>query len=158
MPDLIYGEYHSSVLTLFNFRVIYYNRITDYNGEKFLCHFLEISKKISGCIRRDPLQESLEVLYVIRCMGLDFHKPAHWLYLHNLKLLARLISQLARFLTGIEIHPCYYRRRCFIDHGMAVVIGETTEIGDDVTIYQAVTFGVQERILEKDTQPLAIML
>jgi serine O-acetyltransferase len=59
-----------------------------------------------------------------------------------MKLIARIISQLARFLTGIEIHPgATIGRRCFIDHGMAVVIGETTEIGDDVTIYQGVTLG-----------------
>ena len=59
-----------------------------------------------------------------------------------MKLIARIISQLARFLTGIEIHPgATIGRRCFIDHGMAVVIGATTEIGDDVTIYQGVTLG-----------------
>ena len=74
--------------------------------------------------------------------ALIFHKPAHWLYKHNLKLIARIISQISRFLTGIEIHPgATIGKRCFIDHGMAVVIGETTEIGDDVTIYQAVTLG-----------------
>ena len=59
-----------------------------------------------------------------------------------MKLLARMISQFARFCTGIEIHPgATIGRRCFIDHGMAVVIGETTEIGDDVTLYQGVTLG-----------------
>ena len=56
--------------------------------------------------------------------------------------MARIISQLTRFFTGIEIHPgAVIGRRCFIDHGMAVVIGETTEIGDDVTLYQGVTLG-----------------
>ncbi|HZK01368.1 MAG TPA: serine O-acetyltransferase, partial [Anaerovoracaceae bacterium] len=74
--------------------------------------------------------------------ALIFHRIAHWLYNRKIKLIARLISQTARFLTGIEIHPgATIGRRCFIDHGMAVVIGETTEIGDDVTIYQAVTLG-----------------
>jgi serine O-acetyltransferase len=73
---------------------------------------------------------------------LILHRPAHWLFNHRGKLIARVISQLARFLTGIEIHPgAKIGRRCFIDHGMAVVIGETTEIGNDVTIYQGVTLG-----------------
>ena len=74
--------------------------------------------------------------------ALIWHKPAHFLYKHDLKLLARIISQTTRFFTGIEIHPgATIGRRCFIDHGMAVVIGETTEIGDDVTLYQGVTLG-----------------
>ncbi|MDD2216074.1 MAG: serine O-acetyltransferase, partial [Eubacteriales bacterium] len=74
--------------------------------------------------------------------ALIFHRPAHWLHRHKLKLIARIISQLARFMTGIEIHPgATIGKRCMIDHGMAVVVGETTEIGDDVTIYQGVTLG-----------------
>ena len=74
--------------------------------------------------------------------ALILHRPAHWLYRHKLKLLARIISQLARWFTGIEIHPgAKIGRRCFIDHGMGVVIGETAEVGDDVTIYQGVTLG-----------------
>jgi serine O-acetyltransferase len=106
--------------------------------------FRDIKENIKVVLERDPAaRNSLEVLLCYPGVwALIFHKPAHWLYLHNLKLLARLISQLARFLTGIEIHPgATIGRRCFIDHGMAVVIGETTEIGDDVTIYQAVTLG-----------------
>ena len=71
-----------------------------------------------------------------------WHRCAHWLYRHKIKLLARIISQLTRWFTGIEIHPgASIGRRCFIDHGMAIIIGETTEIGDDVTIYQGVTLG-----------------
>src|SRR5579875_830066 len=71
-----------------------------------------------------------------------FYRIAHWLWEHNLKLLARLLSEFARFLTGVEIHPgAKIGRRLFIDHGMGVVIGETTEIGDDVLIYQGVTLG-----------------
>ena len=67
------------------------------------------------------------------------NRPAHWLYRHHCPFLARLISQLTRFFTGIEIHPgATIGRRCFIDHGMAVIIGETAEVGDDVTIYQGV--------------------
>lgn len=71
-----------------------------------------------------------------------WHRPANWMYRHRMKLPARMLSQLTRWFTGIEIHPgATIGRRCFIDHGMAVVIGETTEIGDDVTIYQGVTLG-----------------
>jgi len=70
------------------------------------------------------------------------HRVAHWLWRYDLKLIARLTSELSRFITGIEIHPgAAIGRRFFIDHGMGVVIGETTEIGDDVLIYQGVTLG-----------------
>ena len=70
------------------------------------------------------------------------HRLAHWLWQRNLTTLARFISHVGRFLTGIEIHPgAKIGRRFFIDHGMGVVIGETTEIGDDVTLYQGVTLG-----------------
>ena len=70
------------------------------------------------------------------------HKIAHFLYCHKCFFLARLISQLARHLTGIEIHPgAKIGNRLFIDHGMGIVFGETTEIGDNCTIYQGVTLG-----------------
>lgn len=73
---------------------------------------------------------------------LIFHKIAHFLYYHNVFFLARLISQLGRFLTGIEIHPgAIIGRRLFIDHGMGIVIGETSVIGNDCTIYHGVTLG-----------------
>ncbi|HAF60207.1 MAG: serine O-acetyltransferase [Anaerovoracaceae bacterium] len=106
--------------------------------------FRDIREDIQAVLARDPAaRTSLEVLLCYPGVwALIFHRPAHWLYKHNMKLIARIISQLARFLTGIEIHPgATIGRRCFIDHGMAVVIGETTEIGDDVTIYQGVTLG-----------------
>lgn len=71
-----------------------------------------------------------------------FHKISHFLYKKERFFLARLISQIARFLTGIEIHPgAKIGRRFFIDHGMGVVIGETAEIGDDVMMYHQVTLG-----------------
>src|SRR4249920_3547741 len=71
-----------------------------------------------------------------------FHRLSHRLWLWNLKWLARFISHIARWLTGIEIHPgAIIGRRFFIDHGMGVVIGETAEIGDDVTLYHGVTLG-----------------
>ena len=70
------------------------------------------------------------------------HRASHWLWTHNVKLGARLLSELSRGLTGIEIHPgATIGRRLFIDHGMGVVIGETCEIGEDVLIYQGVTLG-----------------
>ena len=71
-----------------------------------------------------------------------FHKISHFLYKKEHFFLARLISQIARFLTGIEIHPgAKIGKRFFIDHGMGVVIGETAEIGDDVMMYHQVTLG-----------------
>ena len=70
------------------------------------------------------------------------HKIAHFLYNHRCFFLARFVSQLARHLTGIEIHPgAKIRRKLFIDHGMGIVFGETTEIGDNCTIYHGVTLG-----------------
>jgi len=70
------------------------------------------------------------------------HRVAHLLWLHDLKLIGRMVSALSRFLTGIEIHPgARIGRRLFIDHGTGVVIGETAEVGDDVLIYQGVTLG-----------------
>lgn len=70
------------------------------------------------------------------------HRIAHWFYKRKLYFLARVISQISRFFTGIEIHPgAVIGRRLFIDHGMGVVVGETCEIGDNVTIFQGVTLG-----------------
>src|SRR5262245_14122322 len=70
------------------------------------------------------------------------HRLPHWLWRRQLTTLARFVSHMGRFLTGIEIHPgARIGRRFFIDHGMGVVIGETSEIGNDVTIYQGVTLG-----------------
>ena len=73
---------------------------------------------------------------------LIFHTIAHFFYNHKFKFIARLISQIARFLTGIEIHPgAKIGNFLFIDHGMGIVIGETAEIGDNCTIYHGVTLG-----------------
>jgi serine O-acetyltransferase len=70
------------------------------------------------------------------------YKISHWFYKKKCFFIARMVSQFTRFTTGIEIHPgATIGKRCFIDHGMAIIIGETTEIGDDVTIYQGVTLG-----------------
>ncbi len=109
-----------------------------------MAFFREINEDIKAVLQRDPAaRNGFEVLICYPGIwALIWHRPAHWLYNHKMKLLARLISQLSRFFTGIEIHPgAKIGRRCFIDHGMAVVIGETSELGDDVTIYQAVTLG-----------------
>lgn len=109
-----------------------------------MAFFKSIKDDIKTVLDKDPAaRNSFEVLLCYPGVwALIFHKPAHWCYLHHMKLLARIISQMARWLTGIEIHPgATIGERCFIDHGMSVVIGETTEIGDDVTIYQGVTLG-----------------
>lgn len=103
-----------------------------------------VREQIDVIFREDPAARS--VLEVLICYpGLHailLHRLAHWCYGHGLKLLARMISQVARFLTGIEIHPgATIGRRFFIDHGMGVVIGETAVIGDDVILYQGVTLG-----------------
>lgn len=109
-----------------------------------MAFFRDVREDITAVLERDPAaRSSIEVLLCYPGIwSLIWHKPAHWLYKHNVKMLARIISQLSRWFTGIEIHPgAEIGRRCFIDHGMAVIIGETTEIGDDVTIYQGVTLG-----------------
>ena len=109
-----------------------------------MAFFREVGEEIKAALEKDPAaRNGLEILICYPGIwALIMHKPAHWMYNHKMKLLARIISQVTRFFTGIEIHPgAKIGRRCFIDHGMGVVIGETTEIGDDVTIYQGVTLG-----------------
>ena len=93
---------------------------------------------------RDPAARSrLEIFLLYPGVhALIFHRVSHWLWRHRLRFLARLNSQLARHCTGIEIHPgATIGRRLVMDHGMGVVIGETTEIGDDCLIYHGVTLG-----------------
>ena len=99
---------------------------------------------IQAVLDRDPAARN--ALEVILCYpsfkAVRRHRRAHWLWKHNLKLLARLVSQRTRKKTGIEIHPgAAIGEGFFIDHGMGVVIGETAEIGNNVTIYQDVTLG-----------------
>jgi len=94
--------------------------------------------------KRDPAAKGfLEVLFLYPGLhALIYHRIAHFFYGINLFLLARLISQFARFTTGIEIHPgAKIGKRFFIDHGMGVVVGETAVVGDDVLLYQGVTLG-----------------
>ena len=93
---------------------------------------------------RDPAaRTTLEVVLLYQGFhALFYHRQAHWLYKHKHFFLARALSQFARHMTGIEIHPgATIGKRLFIDHGMGIVIGETAEIGDDCTIYHGVTLG-----------------
>ena len=106
--------------------------------------FKAIREDISSVFDRDPAARS--TLEVLTCYpGVHariMHRMSHGLWQWRLFWLARLLSHIARFLTGIEIHPgATIGRRFFIDHGMGVVIGETAEIGDDVTLYHGVTLG-----------------
>jgi cysteine synthase len=106
--------------------------------------FSLIREDVSNVMEHDPAAKSrLEVfLCYSGLQAVWFYRMNHWLWNHGLFLLARWFSQLARLLTGIEIHPgAKIGRRLFIDHGMGVVIGETSIIGDDVTLYQGVTLG-----------------
>ena len=99
---------------------------------------------IQSIFDRDPAARStLEVVLLYPGLhAIWAYRVAHWLWEHNCKFLGRLVSEIARFITGIEIHPgAKIGRRLFIDHGMGIVMGETTEIGDDVLIYQGVTLG-----------------
>ena len=106
--------------------------------------FRLVREQIDTIFREDPAAKS--VLEIVLCYpgfhAILLHRLAHRLYGSGLNLTARLISQFSRAVTGIEIHPgATIGRRFFIDHGMGVVIGETSEIGDDVLLYQNVTLG-----------------
>src|SRR5512142_1989968 len=106
--------------------------------------FNTIREDIRSIFERDPAARSTwEVLLCYPGLHAIWgHRITHWLWTHNLKLLARWGSQLARGLTGIEIHPgATIGKGFFIDHGMGVVIGETAEVGSDVTLYHGVTLG-----------------
>src|SRR5213076_55155 len=106
--------------------------------------FRSIREQLDTIFREDPAASS--VLEIVLCYpgfhAVLLHRIAHRLHRMHLRLIARIVSQVARTITGIEIHPgATIGRRFFIDHGMGVVIGETAEIGDDCTIYQGVTLG-----------------
>ena len=106
--------------------------------------FATIREQIDTIFRRDPAARS--VVEIFLCYpgfhAMVLHRMAHGLYRGRWFTLARVVSQFSRALTGIEIHPgARIGRRVFIDHGMGVVIGETSEIGDDVLLYQGVTLG-----------------
>jgi serine O-acetyltransferase len=127
---------HTSNLTLTN--------KTSYRSSKEIGLFKMILEDIRCALHRDPAARNwFEVL--VNYAGLHaiwFYRISHWLWNKKFHLLARSLSQFARWITGVEIHPgAKIGRRFFIDHGMGVVIGETTEIGDDVTFYHGVTMG-----------------
>jgi serine O-acetyltransferase len=106
--------------------------------------FARLREDIACILERDPAARSAwEVLTCYPGLhALVLHRRAHWFWTHGLRWLGRFTSNVARFLTGIEIHPgATIGRRVFIDHGMGVVVGETAEIGDECTIYQGVTLG-----------------
>ena len=106
--------------------------------------FSLIREDVATVMKRDPAAKSrAEVLLCYSGLhAVWFYRMNHWLWNHRLFLAARWLSQIARLLTGIEIHPgAKVGRRVFIDHGMGVVIGETAIVGDDVTLYQGVTLG-----------------
>jgi len=106
--------------------------------------FKTINNDLNAVLNRDPAaRNKLEV--ILNYSGLHAlwgHRVAHWLWVHRARLLGRVVSQVTRTLTGIEIHPgAKIGQGFFIDHGMGVVIGETSEIGDNVTLYHGVTLG-----------------
>ncbi len=106
--------------------------------------FKRIREDVNAVRDRDPAARSFwEVFFLYPGVkAVRMHRRAHFYYKHNMMFLARLVSQKAARKTGIEIHPgATIGRRLVIDHGTGVVIGETTEIGDDVLIYQGVTLG-----------------
>ncbi len=103
-----------------------------------------LMETLSAYQKRDPASRGkLEILLLYAGVHATiYYRLAHWLHLHRCRFLARCISQWARFWTNIEIHPgAAIGRRLVIDHGAGIVIGETTEIGDDVLLYQGVTLG-----------------
>lgn len=108
-------------------------------------NFFSLLKEDIDCIkRRDPAASStFEILLLYPGLkAVRSHRRAHWFYEHNMRFIARCISQACAKKTNIEIHPgAKIGRRFFIDHGTGVVIGETAEVGDDVTVYQGVTLG-----------------
>ncbi|MBE6053081.1 MAG: serine O-acetyltransferase [Clostridium sartagoforme] len=106
--------------------------------------FSKLKYDINNILENDPAARSkVEVFLLYPCIhAIIAYRIAHYLYNHKRFFCARLISQIARFITGIEIHPgAKIGKGLFIDHGMGVVIGETSEIGDNVTIYHGVTLG-----------------
>jgi serine O-acetyltransferase len=108
-------------------------------------HLLSLIREdVTTVLERDPAARSrLEVFLCYSGLhAVWFYRINHWLWNHRLFLLGRFLSQIARWLTGIEIHPgAKIGQRLFIDHGLGVVIGETAIVGDDVTLYQGVTLG-----------------
>ena len=114
-----------------------------------------MEKFLKSIISRDPAAKS-KISVILTYPGVKavfFHKIANFFCVARMDLVARIISQFSRFLTGIEIHPnAKIGKNLFIDHGMGVVIGETSEIGDNVTIYHGVTLGGISPSIKSDEQ------
>ena len=110
---------------------------------------------LQSIIDRDPAAKS-KLSVILTYPGVKavlFHQIAHFFCVAKFDLVARIISQFSRFLTGIEIHPkAKIGKNLFIDHGMGVVIGETSEIGDNITIYHSVTLGGISPSIDSDNQ------
>ncbi len=126
------------------FEVTYFDIFYDNGLEKGDSMFATLKQDIKAVFDRDPAARSaLEVIFCYPGLhALWFHRAAHWFWKHEFFFAGRFVSHLGRFFTGIEIHPgATIGKGFFIDHGMGVVIGETTEIGEDVTLYQGVTLG-----------------
>ena len=120
-------------------------------------HYIHISMNdfLESIKSRDPAAKSVLsiVLTYPGVKAVFFHKFAHLFHVAGFDLIARIISQTIRFFTGIEIHPgAKIGKNLFIDHGMGVVIGETSEIGDNVTIYHAVTLGGSSPSIDSERQ------
>ena len=114
-----------------------------------------LKQYLDSIIKRDPAAKSrLSVILTYPSVkAIFFHRIANFFCLAKFDLIARIISQFSRFLTGIEIHPkAKIGKNLFIDHGMGVVIGETSEIGDNVTIYHGVTLGGISPSIDSDKQ------
>lgn len=106
--------------------------------------FTKLKEELDSIIERDPAARSRLEVYLLYSgfRAVRAYRKANWFYRHDMKFIARFLSQRARHKTGIEIHPgAKIGKGLFIDHGMGVVIGETTEIGDNCTLYQGVTLG-----------------
>ncbi len=117
--------------------------------------FKAMRMEIKGIKERDPAARSW--VEIVVCYpgfhAIVLHRAAHWAWRRNLKLFGRFVSQVGRFFTGIEIHPgAVIGKGFFIDHGMGVVIGETAEIGDRVTLYHDVTLGGVAPSIDSDSQ------
>ena len=114
-----------------------------------------MNKFLDSIINRDPAAKS-KLSLILTYPGVKavfFHKIANFFCVAKFDLIARIISQFSRFLTGIEIHPkAKIGKNLFIDHGMGVVIGETSEIGNNVTIYHMVTLGGISPSIDSDSQ------
>ena len=114
-----------------------------------------MNEYLDSIIKRDPAAKS-KISLLLTYPGIKavfFHKVANFFHIAGFHLLARVISQTTRFFTGIEIHPgAKIGKNLFIDHGMGVVIGETSEIGDNVTIYHAVTLGGSSPSIDSERQ------